>query len=438
MKHLALIAILLLPLVAVSATLRMEGDRAWLDAEGTPLPKVLELFERCGVEVMIDPSIQFDRISGSWERAKIERVISQLSSPNSYVLEWEQVEGPLGRFYRVASIRIFSAGNESAVKRLGKGRKVLDVVEGEGGIKYIRGELMVGFADGATEKDLNALLEKLGGTVIEVIDPPGLYRIRIGDQLSVEEAMAIVAAQDKVKGVEPNLAFPRMDSANMPMTGTSDGINLHLQPGETAVAVLDSGLDPQYADMPFIRGTYNAVDPSSPIYDPTGHGTMTSLIASGALTPMGAEPAETGVPVLSIMAFDENGMTSSDTIMRALDYAANSGASIVSMSWGSEIDSSFMQAAMDYAAANGMTLFASAGNEPTGIPVYPAGYDSVIAVGGLNPDGTVWEKSNYGDFVKIYEPAWVIFNGQTYAGTSDSSPYAAYKAATSAKSGGGD
>ena len=423
------ILFLFMPLIVLSASLRMEGDRAWLVAEGTPLPKVLGLFEQCGVEVMIDPSIEFDRISGSWENARIERVISQLAGQHGYLLEWEQIKGPLGRFYRLSSIRIFSDGNESAVTRLGKGRKVLDIVEGKDGVKYIRGEIMIGFADGATEKDLNALLEKLGGTVIEVIDPPGIYRIRIGDTLSVEEALAIAAKEDKVKGAEPNLAFPRMDSTNVPLTGTDEGINLHLQPGETAVAVLDSGLDPQYADMAFIRGTYNAIDPSSSIFDPTGHGTMTSLIASGALTPLGAEPAETGVPVLSIMAFDENGMTSSDTIMRALDYAANSGASIVSMSWGSEIDSSFMQAAMDYAAANGMTLFASAGNEPTGIPIYPAGYDSVIAVGGLNPDGTVWENSNYGDFVNLYEPAKAFFNGQGYAGTSIASPYAAHKAA---------
>ncbi len=436
MRQKIAILLLLIPLTGMGASLRMEGDRAWLTAEDTTLPKVLELFEQCGVEVLVDPSLELNRISGSWEDAKIERVIAQLASPHSYLLEWKMVAGPLGKFYQISSIRIFTDGKESAVQRLGRGRKVLDVVEGEGGIKYIRGEVMIGFADGATEKDLNALLEKLGGTVIEVIDPPGIYRIKIGNKLSVEEAMAIAEAQDKVKGAEPNLAFPRMDSALVPLKGTSDGINLHLQPGETAVAVLDSGLDPQYADMPFIRGTYNAVDPSSSIYDPVGHGTMTSLIAAGALTPMGAEPAETGVPVLSIMAFDENGMTSADTIMRALDYAANSGVTIVSMSWGSDIDSSFMRAAMDYAAANGMTLFASAGNEPTGVPIYPAGYDSVIAVGGLNPDGTVWENSNYGDFVKIYEPAWVFFNGQTYAGTSDASPYAAFKAALSAEPGG--
>ena len=426
MRQKIAILLLLIPLAGMGASLRMEGDRAWLSAEGTPLPKVLELFEQCGVEVLIDPSLELNRISGSWENARVERVIAQLASPNSYLLEWKQVSGPLGKFYQISSIRIFTDGKESAVQRLGSGRKALDVVEGEGGIKYIRDEIMIGFSEGASEKDLNALLEKLGGTVIEVIDPPGIYRIKIGDKLTVEEAMKIAEAQDKVKGAEPNLAFPRMDTPTVPLTGTSDGVNLHLQPGETAVAVLDSGLDPQYADLPFIRGTYNAIDPSSSIDDPLGHGTMTSLIAAGALTPMGVEPAESGVPVLSIMAFDENGMTSSDTILRALDYAANSGVSIISMSWGSEIDSSFMRAAMDYAAANGMTLFASAGNEPTGIPLYPAGYDSVIAVGGLNPDGSVWDQSNYGDFVEVYGPAWVVFNGQTYAGTSDAAPYLAF------------
>jgi subtilisin family serine protease len=84
---------------------------------------------------------------------------------------------------------------------------------------------------------------------------------------------------------------------------------------------------------------------------------------------------------------------------------------------------------MDYASNNGMTLYASAGNEPTGTPIYPAGYDSVIAVGGLNPDGTVWENSNYGDFVQQYEMAMATFNGQNYAGTSIATPYAANKAA---------
>jgi hypothetical protein len=432
MKYLFLIGMLLLPLLSSGSSLRMEDDRVWLEGGDASVVKVLGLFERCGVDVRVDPSIEFGRVSGSWENTKLERVISQLVSPNNYLLGWEQVTGPLGKFYRLASIQIFPDSKGAAVQKLSEGRKVLDVVVGKDGVKYIRGEILVGFKAGATEKDLKALLEKLGGTVIEVIDPPGLYRIRISDVMSVEDALAIALAEALVDSAEPNLAFARLDSAGVPLTGTSEGVNLQLQPGESAIAVLDSGLDPQYANLAFIRGTYNAIDPSDSIYDPTGHGTLTSLIASGAVTPTGAEATDTGVAVLSIMTFDENGMTSSDTILRALDYAANSGVSSISMSWGSETDSSFMELAMDYAAASGITLYASAGNEPTGTEVYPAGYDSVIAVGGLNSDGTVWESSNYGDFVSTYELSQASFEGQTYTGTSISSPYAAFKAALSA------
>jgi len=429
MKRILSIVLLLCPLLASAATLRLEGDRAWLASAGTPLPKVLRLFEQRGVEVLIDPSLELGRVSGEWENTKVDRLIGQIVGPHSYLLGWRKVDSPLGELYQVASIRIYSDAGPSAAQPLEKKGRVLDVVEGEGGLKYVRGEIMVGFGEGSDLDDLKALLRKLGGTVIEVIDPPGIYRIKLNEGMSVEKAMEIAKAHQGVEATEPNLAFEHVGNQTEQFSASGAGINLHLQPGERAVAVLDSGLDPTYADLPFIRGTYNALEPSEAMDDPTGHGTLTAMVASGAITPLGAEPAETGVPVLAIRTFDENGMTSSDTIMRALEYAANSGAKIVNMSWGSETDSQFMETAMDYAAQNGITLYASAGNEPTGTPIYPAGYDSVVAVGGLNPDGTQWEKSNYGDFVQIYEPAKANFNGKSYSGTSISSPYAAFKSA---------
>jgi hypothetical protein len=421
--------ILLLPLIASSATLRFESDRAWLEADGTPLPKVLKLFEQRGVDVLIDPSLELNRISGEWENTKIERLIQQLVSPHAYLLEWKKTDSPLGELYQLAAIQIFSGSNVSAAQPLSEKSKTLDVVEGSNGVSYIRGEIMVGFGEGSDIDDLKALLKKIGGTVVEVIDPPGVYRIKLNDGMSVEEAVEIALAHEGVEGAEPNLAFPRVGSEIVKFNGSGEGINLHLKPGETAVAVFDSGLDPQYANLPFIRGTYNALDPSEPMSDPMGHGTLTAMIASGAITPLGADAAENGVPVLVVRTFDENGYTSSEILMRALEYAVNSGIGIINMSWGSEVDSRFMETAMNYAAQNGVTLYASAGNEPSGTPIYPAGYPSVIAVGGLNADGSQWENSNFGDFVDLYEPAKAWFNGQSYAGTSISSPYAAFKAA---------
>ena len=425
----AILTILLLLLPLSAATLRIEGERAWLKADDVSLFMVLQLFEQRGVEVLIDPSLTQHHIFGDWKNVKVDRLIAQLASPHSYMLEWKRQKGPLGDLFQISSIRIFADGKSSVARPLSAGGKVLDVVEGENGVKYIRGEIMIGFGKGSSIENLKALLSKLNGTVIEAIDPPGIYRIKLNEDMSVEEAMRIAQAHTGVKATEPNLAFARIDSEALPLAGTDQGINLNLVPGETAIGVFDSGLDPAYADYPFIRGAYDALDPTAEISDPTGHGTLTSLIAAGAITPLGADATEGGVPVLSIRTFDENGMTSSDTLMRALEYATSSGVKIISMSWGAEIDSRFMETAMNFAAKNGMKLYAAAGNEPTGTPVYPAGYDSVIAVGGLNADGTQWENSNYGPFVERYEPASANFNGLSYMGTSIASPYAAFKAA---------
>ncbi len=428
----AIIGVLLLPLALSAASLRFEGERAWLKVDDVPLSRVLQLFEQRGVEVLLDPSLTLRRISGDWENAKIDRLIAQLASPHSSMLEWKLEKTPLGDFFQLSSIQIFPKGKPSVARPLSPQGKVLDVVEGEQGVQYIRGEIMVGFNQGSSIKDLKALLKKLNGTLIEVIDPPGIYRIKLNEDMSVEEALRIAQAHNGVTATEPNLAFPSIASNTLPLTGTAENINLNLLPGETAIAVFDSGLDPAYVDYPFIRGTYDALDPTAEISDPTGHGTLTSLIAAGAVTPLGAKAAESGIPVFSIRTFDKNGMTSSDTILRALEYAAQSGVKIISMSWGSKVDSHFMETTMNFAAGNGMTLYAAAGNEPTGTPVYPAGYDSVIAVGGLNPDGSKWKDSNYGEFVKHYEPALANFNNLNYAGTSIASPYAAFKAAQGA------
>ena len=424
-----LIGVLLLPLVLSAASLQIEGDRAWLKADGVPLSEVLQLFEKRGVKVLIDPSIKPHNISGEWKNAEIGKLIAQLASPHSYILEWEREKGHFEDHFQISAIRIYPDGKPFAARPISSNGKVLDVIEGENGIKYIRGEILVSFSKNSSIEDLKGLLSRLNGTVIEVIDPPGLFRIKINNDMSVEAAIRIAQAHSGVMATEPNLAFPAIASDILPLVEPSENINLNLLPGKSAIAVFDSGLDPAYADYPFIQGTYNALDPTAEISDPTGHGTLTSLIAAGAITPLGANVAENGVPVFSILTFDKNGMTSSDTILRALEYASSSGAKIVSMSWGTEVTSHFLETAMNFATQNGMTLYAAAGNEPTGTPVYPAGYDSVIAVGGLNPDGSQWENSNYGDFVEYYEPALANFNNISYAGTSIAAPYAAFKSA---------
>ncbi|MBE0586192.1 MAG: S8 family serine peptidase [Desulfofustis sp.] len=161
-----------------------------------------------------------------------------------------------------------------------------------------------------------------------------------------------------------------------------------------------------------------------------------TLIATGAVIPFGAEP-EKGqtTPVVAIRAFDDNGFTSNYTLLRGIDYALARGVKVLSMSWGTEQNSPFMESAMSYASEQGMIVVAAAGNAPSGKAVYPAAYDTVIGVGALMPDGSRWSQSNYGSFVSVYGPGLAdlpVGSGGVpgiYAGTSIATAYTARRVA---------
>ncbi len=427
MKIFPIIGILLAACSTPAAMLRIEGDQAWLKAEGAPLSKILHLFEERGVEVLIDPALELGRVDGEWENTPVERLIDQLVSPNSYSIQWKQVNSPVGALYQISTIRVFG-DQAAAARRMTPPARVLDVVEGADGSKYVRGEILVGFKAGSTLEDLHALLRKLNGTVIEVIDPPGIYRIRLNDDLSVEEAMKIAAAHEGVGAADPNRAFSNKNLPVVPISGTHAGINLGLAPGETAIAVFDSGLDPAYADMDFIRGTYDALNPGSEIDDPTGHGTLVSLIASGALTPLGEETGSTGAPVLAVKVFDENGMTSSDILMDSIQYAVNSGVEVINLSFGTYEDIGFLENAVQYAASQGVTIFVASGNDGLATAVNPAASPATVSVGATDGQGHVASYSN--TEADIFTSGTVEFDGKTYYGTSFASPRTAYEYAT--------
>ena len=157
-----------------------------------------------------------------------------------------------------------------------------------------------------------------------------------------------------------------------------------------------------------------------------------AMIASGAVTPMGTgDNSGSFKPVIVIKGFDEDGYISNFDLMNGIEFAMNNDARIMSLSWGSETSSGFLEESFDYAASKGMIILGAAGNEATGTEMYPAAYNSVIGVGALDPEGKKWDKSNYGDFVTVYAPGFaslpVGFNGEPgiYAGTSISTAYTA-------------
>jgi subtilisin family serine protease len=198
------------------------------------------------------------------------------------------------------------------------------------------------------------------------------------------------------------------------------------------VAVVDSGLRSDADLDKFVLASLDALNPDRPMTDTGGHGTQMALIAAGVVKPMGVQSDSGGQTlVIPIRAFDENGFTSDLLLMESIDFALKNGARVMSLSWGSETKSVFLSEALEAASAKGLIIVASAGNEPTGDPLYPAAYPEVIGVGALAPNGKAWERSNRGDFVDLYAPGFaslpVGFKGDPgiYAGTSISAAFTA-------------
>jgi subtilisin family serine protease len=147
--------------------------------------------------------------------------------------------------------------------------------------------------------------------------------------------------------------------------------------------------------------------------DPSGidvgfHGTFCAGIAAAA-TDNGDGIAGAGwncrIMPLKV-ANPDSGLTSS-AIAGAFVYAADEGASVISMSFGGPGDPGvpeFFQALVDMATHAGALCVASAGNDSDSTRVYPAACDHVLAVAATTFDNTRADFSNFGSWVDIAAP----------------------------------
>ncbi|WP_327119068.1 S8 family serine peptidase [Nocardia sp. NBC_01730] len=103
-------------------------------------------------------------------------------------------------------------------------------------------------------------------------------------------------------------------------------------------------------------------------------------------------------------------------VSKAIRYAADNGAQVISMSLGSRISlgayGSDEMRAIHYALGKGVVVIASGGNEgdEDNQVAYPAAYPGVIAVAASKPDGSRAEFSSVHDYVDVAAPG-VGING---------------------------
>lgn len=215
-------------------------------------------------------------------------------------------------------------------------------------------------------------------------------------------------------------------------------------PGDVIVAVVDTGILPSHPDLvdqlvagyDFIADAGRARDFNGIDNDPTDpgdlafggsssfHGThVAGTAAARTDNGQGVAGVSWFAKLMPLRALGVDGGTTYD-VMQAVRYAAGLGndsnrlpdapADIINLSLGSPFFSQSAQDTFNEVRNRGILIVASAGNESSAAPSYPAAYNGVISVSATTIDGSLAPYSNYGGAIDVAAPGG--YNGTDFNG----------------------
>jgi len=422
------------PSQAVCKDISLSGDRITLHAREVPLISILRELAGQGITVQVDPGIN-PKITVSLENQDLRLGLHSIIHPYSYALIWKSEKNNSSARSTLEELQIFQPGNKEKMRFLKPAERFEVTTNSNNGDRYVRSELLIQVNSTTSPARFKQLLKQINGIVIEENRQLGIYRVQVPDSTDIPSLVAHLNSTTRIEA-EPNFVYASIPPSQLSSTPASDipiETTLEHRVGDAPVAVLDSGLTPGLGIEPFVVASLDSLDPDAPLSDSMGHGTQMALIATGMITPDGSaeKSSDNFVPIIPIKIFDDQGLTSTFSLVQSIDFALHNNARVISLSWGTETHSDFLKQTMDQAYSTGTVILAAAGNQPTGNPVYPAAYDSVIGVGALTADGQPWESSNHGNFVTLYALGVATFpvgnqgEAGTYAGTSISTAHVA-------------
>ena len=224
--------------------------------------------------------------------------------------------------------------------------------------------------------------------------------------------------------------------------------------GETGagadIAILDTGIDSDHPDLAANIGEgkafvscstkggcrYGAKPADNTCYtswdDDNDHGTHCAGIADAIDNSKGVVGASTEATLHAVKVLDTCGSGSFSDIAAGVEYVANQGWDVASMSLGGSSSSSALKDACQYAYDKGVFLVGAAGNSGpcTDCVGYPAAYDTVVAVSSTNESDGLSSFSSTGPEVEIAAPGSNINSTvpggyAEFSGTSMACPHVA-------------
>ena len=326
--------------------------------------------------------------------------------------------------------------------------------------QHVANELLVKVKAGT---DIDALAKSLGAKVVGRDDALGIYQLRFANEADMEAALAKLKTNPDVEAVGYNYIYNAPVAAQPVANASLQPISLALDPAkkgdpcnpivgliDTRVQPLGGGLD-QFVLPPIsvagnsssgagstqVQSLSERTDLYAPqqasaagvVISPT-HGTS---MAETILRAISQQSSSSSVRILPVDVYGDSELATSWNVAMGVKAAVEGGATILNMSLGTTADSPILDSIIQQAIANGVIVFAAAGNEPVATPNYPAAIPGVNAITALGAPGQLASYANYGDFVQMALPgaSLVVLGNQSYIvqGTSPASAYAAGVAA---------
>jgi subtilisin family serine protease len=318
------------------------------------------------------------------------------------------------------------------------------------GGEFVPSELLVKANLPLPPATVAAILGLAGGAVIEHNPTLHLYRLRLPEEVDLEQASTLYNALPWVEYAEPNYIVRAAIMPDDPfyverqawyynIINAPAGWDIEMGKPGIIVGVLDTGVDLTHPDLASkiwtngrelagngidddengciddIHGcNFVALPPSNDPSDDHGHGTMVSgILGAKSNNGEGVTGTAWGATILPVKVLDSTGAGTASDVAQGIVYAAKSGVRIINLSMARPSPSRALEEAVREAHDMfGVILVGASGNEGVQSVGYPAAYARVIAVSAFGHSD--WNSrapfSNWGPEVDVTAPGVDVFS----------------------------
>jgi Subtilase family len=326
-------------------------------------------------------------------------------------------------------------------------------------VKHVANELLVRVKPGT---DIDALARMFGAKVVGRMDKLGVYLLQFPNAAATDAALAQLQNNSNVLAVDYNNYFdpppvaqavppsalptgyaPASLTLTPPTTGdpcspiigmldtpqSSVSTSPSVMPSISVMTDLGSGASPQSIGNPvaiFAPKQVSIVNNTLPTH---GTAMIQTILQAISQSSGGSSSAR----ILPVDVYGSSESTTSWNVALGVQAAVDHGATVLSMSLGGSTDSSVLDSVIQQALADGVVIFAAAGNTPVNTPTFPGAIPGVNDVTALGAPGQLAPYADFSPQVDMALPgASIIYSGnQAYVvqGTSPATAYASGVAA---------